>query len=261
MVNSILKLFALPELASEHGELVDHMNAFVHWFMAILFIGWSIYLCRVFWRYNAKRNPKASYRGMTGHSTTHVEIGVVIVEAILLLGFAFPLWSRQADEYPREGKVIKLRAVGEQFKWTFHYAGNDDMLGAIDPRLTTQTNSIGQDKSDPNGKDDFLVGGKMTLCVGRPVIIDVRSKDVIHNLSIVPMRASQDATPGVKSHMWFTPTKVGEWDIICAQLCGSGHANMKATIEVLSEKDFDTWLKGNSDDALKASAPAAPAAK
>jgi cytochrome c oxidase subunit 2 len=131
----------------------------------------------------------------------HIEIGVCIVEAILLIGFAFPLWARQADEFPTGPDVVKLRAVGEQFLWTFHYAGNDGVLGGINPMLTTSTNTIGRDSNDPNGKDDFLSGGVMRIPVGRPCIVDVRSKDVIHNLALVPMRAAQDATPGVKSHM------------------------------------------------------------
>lgn len=162
-VSSILHLLGLPELASEHGELVDHMNGFVHWFMLILFVGWSIFLAYVFVRFRQKRNPKADYRGITNHATTHVEIGVCIVEAILLIGFAFPLWSRQADEFPTGPEVVRLRAVGEQFLWTFHYAGKDGVLGGINPRLTTPTNGIGRELNDPNGKDDFLSGDRKSV--------------------------------------------------------------------------------------------------
>lgn len=259
-VTSILKPLWLPELASEHGELVDHMNGFVHWFMGALFVGWSIFLIYVFYRFNQKRNPKADYHGVRGHATTHIEIGVCIVEAVLLIGFAFPLWARQADDYPTGPDVVKMRAVGEQFLWNFHYAGNDGVLGRIDPRLIAPNNPIGRDLADPNGKDDFVVAATMKLPSGRPVIVDVGSKDVIHNLALVPMRAAQDATPGVKSHMWFKPTKTGTWDIICGQLCGSGHSQMKATLDVIDAKEFDTWFKSQSDNALKASAPAAAAA-
>lgn len=264
MITWILKIFGLPELASQHGELVDHMDGLVHWFMAVLFIGWSVYLARVFYRYNAKRNPKADYHGVTGHATTHIEIAVVIVEAVLLLGFAFPLWSRQADDFPTGPEVVKVRAVGEQFAWNFHYAGTDGMLGGVNPKLITGSNPIGRDAKDPNGNDDYVSAALLKLPVGRPVIIDVRSKDVIHNLALVPMRAAQDATPGVKSHMWFTPTKTGTWDIICGQLCGTNHSQMKATLEVVSTEEYDAWVKEQSADALKkvqsAAAPA-PAAK
>jgi cytochrome c oxidase subunit II len=258
-VTSILKPFWLPELASEHGAQVDHMNGFVHWFMAVLFVGWSIFLIYTFWRFNQKRNPKADYHGVRGHTTTHIEIGVCIVEAVLLVGFAFPLWSRQADEYPTGPDVVKMRAVGEQFLWNFHYAGNDGVLGRVDPRLIGAGNPIGRDLNDPNGKDDFLVAATMKLPNNRPVIVDVGSKDVIHNLALTPMRAAQDATPGIKSHMWFKPIKEGSWDIICGQLCGAGHSQMKATLEVVSQGDFDKWFKAQSDNALKAATAPAPA--
>jgi cytochrome c oxidase subunit II len=256
-ITVILKKAWLPELASKHGESVDHMNAFVHWFMGVLFVGWSLYLVYVFYFNNAKRRPKANYKGLTGHATTHIEIGVCIVEAILLIGFAFPLWARQADGYPVGGNVVKVRAVGEQFGWNFHYAGNDGVLGAVNPKLINANNPIGRDPNDPNGKDDFVKAGTMTLPVDRPVIIDVGSKDVIHNLAIPVMRAAQDATPGIKSHLWFEPVKTGTWDIICGQLCGSGHSQMKGTLDVITEKDFDAWSKENSDAA--AATTAAPA--
>ena len=100
----------------------------------------------------------------------------------------------------------------------------------------------------------------MKLPVGRPVIVDVASKDVIHNLALVPMRAAQDATPGVKSHMWFKPTKEGTWDIICGQLCGPGHAQMKAILEVVPAADYDTWAKELSAGALKKTTDAEAAA-
>ena len=261
-VSSILKAIGLPEQASQHGELVDHMNGLVHWFMLLLFVGWSSYLVYVFYNFNQKRSKKADYYGVRGHATTHIEIGVCIVEAVLLMGFAFPLWSRQADDYPTGPDVVKVRAVGEKFKWNFHYAGSDGVLGHIDRKLVSGTNEIGRDPSDPNGKDDFIVGATLKLPLNRPVIIDVGSKDVIHNLALTPMRSAQDAIPGAKAHMWFKPVKKGTWDIICGQLCGVGHSQMKATLEVVDQKEYDDWVKEQSSSALKAAqAAAAPAAK
>ena len=260
MVSLINKWFGIPELASEHGELVDHMLGLVHWFMLLLFIGWSIFLCIVFYRFNQKRNPKGDYHGVRGHASTHIEIGVVIVEAILLLGFAFPLWAKQSVDYPTSPDTVKLRALGEKFLWNFQYAGNDHMLGAMSVKHINPStgNPTGKDPRDPNSKDG-VVSPSLKLPVNRPVIIDVRSKDVIHNLALVPMRAAQDATPGIHAHMWFKPVKTGTWDIICGQLCGPGHAQMKAVLEVVDQKEFDEWLKGQSENAAKAAAPA-PAA-
>jgi cytochrome c oxidase subunit 2 len=242
-VSDINHWFGITQNASEHGGLVDHMLGFVHWFMLFLFIGWSIFLIITFTRFRQSKNPKADYIGVRGHASTHIEIGVVIVEAILLLGFAFPLWSRQADDFPTTPDTIKMRALGEKFLWNFQYPGDDLMLSSWDPKLVSSANQVGRDLQDPNGKDDFVNPGIMKLPVNRPVIVDVASKDVIHNLAIVPMRAAQDACPGVKAHMWFKPVRTGTWDIICGQLCGPGHAQMKAVLEVVDGADFDEWAK------------------
>jgi cytochrome c oxidase subunit II len=252
MISKINEWFGQTPVASEHGALLDHMLGLVHWFMLALFVGWSIFLVICFYRFRASRTKKADYHGVRGHATTHIEIGVVIVEAILLLGFAFPLWARQADGYPRDPDVVKVRALGEKFLWNFHYAGEDKSLGIWNPRyIDGGNNPVGRDFADPNGKDDFVNPGTMKLPLGRSVIVDVASKDVIHNLAMVPMRAAQDATPGVKSHMWFKPTKTGAWDIICGQLCGPGHAQMKAQLEVVPAKEFDEWAKELSDAGAK----------
>jgi cytochrome c oxidase subunit 2 len=268
-IPSLNKLFGIPELASEHGEMVDHMLELVHWFMFALLIGWSTFLVIVFTKFRQDKNTRADYIGVRGHASTHIEIGVVIVEAILLLGFAFPLWAQQSVGYPTGKDVVKVRAMGEKFKWNFQYAGLDHTLGgySLEKIGFPATNEMGLDLKDPNGKDDFVQGATLKLPVGRPVIIDVTSKDVIHNLALVPMRAAQDATPGVNGHLWFTPTKTGQWDIICGQLCGAGHSGMKGTLEVVSQKEFDEFMKEGSDNALKkaaapapATAPAAPAA-
>lgn len=256
-VSDINHWFGITQNASEHGGLVDHMLGFVHWFMLFLFIGWSIFLIIAFTRFRQSKNPKADYHGVRGHASTHIEIGVVIVEAILLLGFAFPLWSRQADDFPTSPDTIKMRALGEKFLWNFQYPGSDLMLSTWDPRLISPANQVGRDLQDPNGKDDFVNPGTMKLPVNRPVIVDVASKDVIHNLAIVPMRAAQDACPGVKSHMWFKPVRTGTWDIICGQLCGPGHAQMKAVLEVVEGPEFDEWAKEMSAGAAAKMATAA----
>lgn len=262
MLALINEFLGMPPLASENGEMVDQMLELVHWFMILLGIGWSIYLILVFTKFRKPVNPTADYRGVRGHASTHIEVGVVIVEAILLLGFAFPLWAKQSEKYPTGRDVLKMRAVGEAFQWNFQYPGLDGTLGRQNLKLVdaASNNVIGRDLKDPNGKDDFVKNSVMTLPKGRPVIVDVTSKDVIHSLALTPMRMTQDATPGVNGHMWFRPTKTGEWDIICAQLCGPGHSQMKARVVVMEPKEFDAFMKEESERALKATSTPAPAA-
>ena len=237
----------ITENASEHGEMVDHMLQLVHWVMGLLLLGWSIFLVVALFKYHESRNPKADYHGVRNHASTHLEVGVVIIEAILLLGFAFPLWMMRAEKYPTDSSVVKVRAVGEKFKWTFQYAGLDGNIGNVNPLLITAgSNPIGRNPKDPNGNDDFLSPGLLKLPKDRNVIIEIRSKDVIHNLALMPMRMAQDATPGIVSHVWFKPVKTGTWDVICGQLCGPSHAAMKGTLEVVEDADFTAWMKDNA---------------
>ena len=232
-------------VGSKHGLIGNHMLAILHWFMLILFVGWTIFLLVILWKFRARKNPKANYRGITSHFSTHLEIGVVIVEVVLLMGFAFPLWAKRVDREarPTGADVVNIRAVGEQFRWNFHYAGKDTAMGITSyKRINTGDNPIGLVKEDPNARDDFLSLGELVVPKGRPVVIQVTSKDVIHGLHIVPMFAQQDAVPGQEIPMWFIPQKKGYWDIVCAQLCGASHAQMGAHIEVLSSADFDAWF-------------------
>ncbi|MES2709559.1 MAG: hypothetical protein V4726_23380 [Verrucomicrobiota bacterium] len=234
------KLTGIIENGSEHGPMVDHMLELVHWFMLVLGVGWGIYLVIAIWRGYHKRSPKANYHGVQSHASSHIEIGVIIVEIILLMGFAFPLWANRVDEFPNPD--VKIKAFAEQFAWNFQYAGADGKLGTTDRFLISGQNPVGIDPEDPNGWDDFI-SGSLTLPKGGKIEINVTSKDVIHNLALPVMRIAQDADPGKESRMWFVPTKIGKSEIICGQLCGPSHGNMKSIMEIVADdKAFKGWM-------------------
>jgi len=255
----INKFIGLPELASEHGLIIDNMLELLHWFIAILLVGWSLFYIYCLIRFRKGKNPKADYHGVRGHASTHIEIGVVVVEAILLLGFAFPLWAKRVDDFPNinDPSVVRVRAVGERFLWTMHYAGEDGVFGRTDPDLIPGSKfNLGIDPDDKNGDDDFI-STDLILPVGRDCIIEISTKDVIHNLHLVPMRIQHDAIPGTPAHMWFKPTKTGKWKTICAQLCGSGHSSMAGWMEVMESDEFDEWFAAKAKSVRPA--PAKPA--
>lgn len=248
MIEWINEITGMHEVASKHGHVGNHMLALIHWFMAILFVGWSIFLGVILYKFRRKKNPKASYKGVTSHFSTHIEVGVVIVEVVLLLGFAFPLWAARSDAKirPTGDDVVNIRAVGEQYRWTFHYAGADKMIGITSSALYSGANPVGLVAEDPNATDDFVSVNELVVPVGRPVVIQVTSKDVIHGLAIVPMFSQQDAIPGSEIPLWFVPDKAGEWNIVCAQLCGAGHAQMVAYVKAIPAEEFDQWYAGNT---------------
>jgi len=251
---SILDLLGNPANSSQHGEQVDQMNAVIHWLMLVLFVGWTIFFFVCLFKFWHRRNAKASYTGVKNHVSTHLEIGVVIVEAVFLLGFAFPLWAERVDTFDRvvenDPDAPRVRVVGHQYGWTYHYPGNDGIFGRTDSSLISGDNSLGIDPDDPNGDDDFTSTSILRLPVSRNSILQVSSKDVIHNFAIVPMRIQQDCIPGKEIPMWFKPTEKLETYVVCAQLCGEGHANMRGSMEVIDANEYYDWAKSRSDEEL-----------
>jgi cytochrome c oxidase subunit 2 len=203
----LLHRFGLSLDGSAHGPEIDNMLAIVHWLMLFLFVGWSAYFVYVLFKFRQKKNPRANYHGTKTRFTTYVEVGVAGVEAILIVGFAVPIWSQRVDDFPPEEQSTVVRVVAEQFAWNTHYAGADGVFGRTDIKLVTGVNPVGLDRSDPNAKDDIVTVNNLNLPVGKPVIIYLTSKDVIHSFGLPLYRVKQDAIPGERIPLWFVPTK------------------------------------------------------
>ena len=253
---SISKLLGIPENYAEHCGSVDSLIVVVHAFMMVLFVGWTIWFficCFKFWNRFSK---KASYTGVKNHVSSHLEVGVVIIEAVLLLGFAFPLWEERTDRFEdvQRQDPVRVRAIGFQFAWNYHYPGADGKFGRIDRHLVKGTGDPCIDPEDPNGWDDYTAA-VMKLPVDRPAIVQVTSTDVIHNYAIVPLRIQQDAMPGKDIPMWFKPIKKLETFVVCAQLCGEGHGDMKGVLEVIGQGAYDKWAAAESAAALERNSP------
>ena len=254
----INELIGLPSNASEHGYQIDHFIEFSHWFMGALFLGWTCYFVYVLIRFRKSRNPVANHEGVKSGISTHLEFAVVLIEAVLLLGFAIPLWATRVNHFPENEDVVVVHALGQQFNWNFHLPGADGQFGKRDAAFLSNSNAVGLDPNDPLGKDDIVVTGEVHVPVDRPVIIELSSKDVIHNFCLPHMRIAQDAIPGQVIPMWFKPIKTGTYEVVCGQLCGLGHYSMKGTLVVDNQSDYQAWLKERVELAGGAAA-AAPA--
>jgi len=253
----INKLLGIVPNASEHGTSIDHLLEFCHWFMLALFVGWIAFLLYTIYRFHRSRNPKANYYGVQSKASAHLEFSVVLIEAVILLGFALPLWGKRVgpDQWPDKGSAIRVHAVGEQFAWNFHYPGPDGEFGDKRTDLVTSSNPLGLDPNDPKGKDDVISKNELHLVNHKPVVVELSSKDVIHSFSLQHMRMCQDAIPGTKIPVWFRPIKEGKYEIVCAQLCGAGHYAMKSIMMVDSQAAFDEWFA----EQFKLQHPDAPA--
>jgi cytochrome c oxidase subunit 2 len=234
----------LPPLASAHGAEIDQMLGIVHWLMVILFVGWGTFYAYTVIRFRRKNNPRADYTGVRRHTSSYVEAGVAIFEAVLIIAFAIPLWAKRVNAFPPEKDAVTVRIVAQQFQWNIHYPGPDGKFGRTDIKLVDEeSNPVGLDRSDPDGKDDIVLPNQLHLPVGRPVIVYLSSKDVVHSFFLPVMRVKQDVIPGQVIPVWFQPTKTGEYEIACAQLCGLGHYRMRGYLTVETQEEFDAWIK------------------
>ena len=256
----------LPALAATHGGQIDSMIGWVHVFMFILFVGWGGFFTYCLIRFRRSRHPVADYTGVKSHASNYSEIGVAVIEAILLFGFAIPLWAARVDGMPPESEALVVQVTAEQFAWNAHYAGPDGVFGRRDIKLLdAQQNPLGLDRSDPAAKDDVTTLNQIYLPVNKPIIVRLRSKDVIHSFGVPEFRVKQDAIPGLTIPLWFVPdvttaemrTRTGnpefQYEIACAQLCGLGHYRMRGFVTVQSAEEFQTWM----DEKVKEQAEAA----
>jgi cytochrome c oxidase subunit 2 len=245
----------LPPLATTHGGQVDGLIGWIHVFMFVLFIGWGAFFTYCLVRFRRSANPVANYTGVKSHASNYAEIAVAVVEAVILIGFAIPLWAARIGDIPPENQALVVEVTGEQFAWNFHYAGPDGVFGRKDIKLLDlQSNPLALDRNDPNAKDDVTTVNQLYLPVNKPIIVKLRSKDVIHSFGVPEFRVKQDAVPGLTIPIWFVPnvttaemrTRLAkpefQYEIACAQLCGLGHARMRGFVTVLSAEEFAAWM-------------------
>jgi cytochrome c oxidase subunit 2 len=238
----MLHYLGMPIPASTHAAEIDHMMVLVHWLMLVLFVGWGAFFLFVLFRFRRSANPKANYAGAKGKFAKSTEIVVAIVEIVLLVFYAIPAWATRVKAFPTENEAVVVHVTGEQFAWNVRYPGADGKFGRTDIKLVSSDNPLGLDRSDPSAKDDITTINQLNLPVNRPVLVHLSSKDVIHSFGLFEMRVKQDAVPGLDIPVWFIPDRVGEYEIVCSQLCGLGHYRMRGFVNVKSDADYRSWL-------------------
>ena len=238
-------ILGMPEPAALGAKPIDDLIVWVHYLMAVLFVGWIAYFIYVLWRFNDRRHTRADHEGSKSPLPKYVELGVVLAEVVLLVGIAIPLWGKNVQKFPDPKDAVVVQVQAQQFGWNFRYAGPDGKFGQQDMKLISDSNLFGVDTNDPAGKDDVqYYNGNLHVVLNKPVLIYLSSKDVIHSFKVISMRVTQDAIPGLRIPITFTPNKLGRYQINCAQLCGGGHSSMSGGfVLVESQDDFDKWMK------------------
>ena len=251
LLSYIVEIFSFPELVSQNGGDIDGLIIAVHLLMLVLFVGWIIYYFVALWKFRASNNPKAAYKGVKTKTITNSIEGAVIVAELVLVVVATYFWNFYVNKTDDFSDDSVIRVTAEQFAWSARYPGADGKLGAQSKTLVSAANPFGIDKADPYSEDDVEVL-KSDIVVpmkknkdgtSKSITIDLASKDVIHCFKVLPLRVCQDVIPGMRIPIHFRPTKVGRYQVTCAQLCGDGHARMKGAVKVVDEAEWNEWYK------------------
>ena len=203
--------------------------------------GGSIRFTRCLFRFRQAAHPKASHRGLSP-TLPVIAIGLVVIgDAVVLAAAALPAWINRTSPPMFGASSLEVRVIAEQFAWNIHYPGPDRRFGPTRAALINASNPIGVDRRTPDGADDLGLQNLLTVPLGRPVIVHLSSRDVVHSFTLNEMRIRHDATPGLVTRTWFTPTVIGRWEIACSQLCGLAHYRMRGSFAVVAAADWQTW--------------------
>jgi len=232
----------LPLDISTHGAGIDQLIIYIHVFMAILFVGWGIYFlyCLVKFRERPNHTPELDEKHFS--FPKYAEVGVVLVEVVLLVFFSSPVWGKYKNDFPDRKDSLVVRVVSEQFAWNIHYPGKDGKFGKTSPEKMDGTNPTGLDRESEFGRDDIVTINNLVVPVNKPIVVDLVSKDVIHSFFLPVARVKQDAIPGMEIPIHFQVTQTGEFEIACAQLCGVGHYRMRGQFIVKTPEEYATWM-------------------
>jgi cytochrome c oxidase subunit 2 len=160
-----------------------------------------------------KRGPDDLRDGEPIHGHTRLEIVWTTIPALLMVGAAVYSGLVLADIEESKADTQTVRVTGEQFAWTFEYQGQD------------------------------LRTGELHLVEDQPYQFKITAKDVIHSFWVPQFRMKKDAVPGMTTDVRVTPTRKGEYTLVCTELCGLGHSTMRAPVVVSDQAGFDRWAE------------------
>lgn len=205
-----------PPQASTAAEDIDHLwdvllIASVPIFVLVMSV--AIYSVLLF-----RAKPGDLSDGAPIHGNTKLEIVWVTIPFIMVSALAAYGWVVLNDIEEKQANDMVVNVTAQQFAWRFDYPDE------------------GKVKSN-----------QLVLAKDRPVEFHVRTEDVLHDFWVPEFRLKTDAVPGLTTKIRVTPSRLGEYEVVCAELCGLGHSTMRQNVRVLSQPEFDTWLASEQD--------------
>lgn len=201
----------LPTQASDVAPKIDGVIALIFWVCVAFFVSITTVMVYFIIRYR-KRPGEGPTAYITGNAL--LEAFWIVLPGLLLLGiFAYGFSTFKDIRTPKDG--LEINVTGRQWLWQFRY---------------------------PNGRTSV---NELRLPINEPVKLVMRSDDVIHDFYVPEFRLKQDMLPNRYTYMWFTPTKTGTYDILCAEYCGTGHSSMLGKLVVLEKAAYEDWQKAS----------------
>lgn len=235
----LLNPWWLTPIAS-NWHYIDATIAVTFWITGTVFTAVVLFTAYCVFRFRHKEGRKAAYEPENKRLESWLAVVTGVGVAAMLAPGLF-VWS-QFVTVPSDASAFE--AVGQQWNWSFRLPGKSGRLGTSDVKYISSDNPLGLNPNDPNGQDNVvIVGDDLHLPVGKPVQVLLRSVDVVHDFYVPEFRAKMDLMPGIVTRFWFTPTRTGTFEILCAGFCGVGHPQMRGKVVVDSANDYQTWLQ------------------
>ena len=226
------------EIASNWGAMDDTI-ILTFWVTGSVFCAVCLFMSYCVWKFRYNKSRKAEYEP----ENSKLEWGLTIFTTLGVCALLAPgliVWDKYVD-VPEE--AIEIEVMAQQWYWNFRLPGEDGILGLTDFNNIDEDNTFGINLDDPNGLDDIVVeGDDLHILKDQSIKVNLRSIDVLHDFYIPQFRAKMDMVPGMITYYWFTPIRTGEFEILCAEYCGTSHYAMRGWVSVDEEVDYQEWL-------------------
>jgi cytochrome c oxidase subunit 2 len=210
-----LQIDWFPESASTAAPAIDQLyDVLLIVSVPILVLVMTVAIYSV-WQFRAKPGDKGD--GAPIHGNTLLEVVWVAVPFLIVAALAAYGWVVLVDIEKAQADAITVDVTGQQYTWSFAYPDG------------------------PGGEP--VKSNELVLPVGRQADFQIKALDVLHSFWVPEFRLKSDAVPGITTHYPVTPTREGEFQVVCAELCGIGHSTMRQPVRVVSQTDFDAWLE------------------
>jgi len=246
--------YFLPEASSVHGRETDF------WFwvsmgiitVAFFLVNTFLFLFSYVYRYS-KQRKSAFYTHNNTLEIIWTTVPAVVMTGLVLSGLV--VWNKITGEAPEDAEVIEI--TGRQFAWMVRYSGEDGEFGKSNYKLMDDGsgNPLGLDFADANSFDDFSNSTELHIPKGKPVLLKIKARDVLHSVFIPHMRVKMDAVPGMPTKFWFIADKSTaemkaalndsefDYEIACTEICGKSHFGMRMVLKVDEPEEYEKWKR------------------